>query len=166
MANLQFTHIEYSITTKSLDVFNLGCDACPKCKGCFNSELWDWNLKGMSVEHTLSKLIDLNNKFDKLIDKIILVGGDPVDAYFHYPNEYINFVKEISKLNKPIYLFTRYGIMEVPSELKKLVNYVKTGSYIPELATNDNKRCGIKLATSNQTIYKIGEYNDSECPKE
>ena len=51
-------------------------------------------------------------------------------------------------------------------QYNQLVDYVKTGAYIPELTTDNNKRCGIKLATSNQTIYKIGEYNDSECPKE
>ena len=38
---------------------------------------------------------------------------------------------------------------------KKMVDYIKIGAYIPELTTDDNIQFGIKLATSNQKIYRM-----------
>lgn len=149
---LQFAHIEYSINTKSIDIFNLGCDGC--CKGCCNTELKSWDLKGVNSQQVILKVKDLLNRFDSLIDKLILVGGDPVDAYKHYPQEYLEFVQRI-KLGKPIYLFTRHELEDIPLELLCSVEYVKTGPYIEELICEDNICNGIKLATSNQRIHKV-----------
>jgi len=154
MTTMKFAHIEYSIQTKSIDIFNVGCDGL--CKDCCNPEIKDWNLPGQSSEFVLTKVGELISKFNSLIDRIILVGGDPVDCYKHYP-EYLDFIIELKKYNKPIYLFTRHELDEIPNELKNMVQYIKTGAYIPELTCDDNICEGIKLATSNQKIYKMGE---------
>ena len=154
MTTMKFAHIEYSIQTKSIDIFNVGCDGF--CKNCCNPEIKDWNLPGQSPEFVLTKVGELISKFNSLIDRIILVGGDPVDCYKHYP-EYLDFIIELKKYNKPIYLFTRHELDEIPNELKNMVQYIKTGAYIPELTCDDNICEGIKLATSNQKIYKMGE---------
>lgn len=157
---LQFAHIEYSIQTKSIDIFNIGCSANPRCVGCCNSELWDWNIPGLHTVQVVSKVLSLVTKFDTLIDKIILVGGDPVDAYNKYPSEYLSFISQISTLRKPIYLFTRHSLNEIDPILLAQVDYVKTGAYIPELTCNNNIQHGIKLATSNQNIYKVSDILD------
>ena len=149
---LQFAHIEYSLTTRSIDIFNNGCDGC--CKGCCNTEIKNWNLKGIDPQQVILKTIHLLEKFSNVVDRIILVGGDPVDAYKHYPKEYLEFVQQI-KLNKPIYLFTRHELEDIPLELLCSVEYVKTGPYIEELICEDNICNGIKLATSNQRIHKV-----------
>lgn len=154
---LQFAHIEYSIQTKSIDIFNVGCDAAPRCKDCCNSELWNWENKGLNIIQVVSKVVSLVTKFDKLVDRIILVGGDPVDAYIRYPSEYLSFISQIRTLRKPIYLFTRHELSEIDPILLAQVDYVKTGAYIPELSCKDNIQCGIKLATSNQQIYKVSD---------
>lgn len=156
--NLQFAHIEYSMATKSIDIFNCGCDAMPKCSGCFNSELWDWNCKGISVEEVCKKVEELTNKFTTLVDRFLLVGGDPVDAYIRYPQEYTELLFKLNSLYKPIFLFTRHNIEEVPKELLRQVDYVKVGAYIPELTIDSNIQYGIKLATSNQKIIKVEDY--------
>ena len=84
--NLQFAHIEYSINTKSIDIFNIGCGngstnpSETACVGCCNPELRDWNLKGYDPDYVLEKVKSLNDKFDKMIDRILVVGGDPCDA--------------------------------------------------------------------------------------
>lgn len=152
---LRFAHIEYSITTRSLDIFNIGCDGC--CKGCFNTEIKDWSLPGFDKDYVINKVLQLDTKFGNLIDRIILVGGDPVDCYNRYKKDYCDFVKSIKKLNKPIFLFTRHELKDVDKELISLVDYVKTGAYIEELKTDDNIMFAIKLATSNQKIYKVKE---------
>lgn len=163
---LQFAHIEYSIQTKSIDIFNIGCgngitnlnDPCyDGCRDCCNPELRNWNLKGKDALQVISKVVELTTKYNNLIDKIILVGGDPVDAYKHYPEEYLAFVQHLKTLDKPIYLFTRYELENLPVKLIENVDYVKTGPYIPELTCDDNIQMGIKLATSNQRIYKASE---------
>lgn len=153
MNQLQIAHIDYSIATKSLDIYTIGCNG--KCEGCYNNELKDWSLKGMSKEFVLKQLSVLNSKFDKMIDKIIVVGGDPVDAWFQTKGLDELLVKIKQTIKKPIYLFTRHSLSNIPDELKNIVDYIKTGAYIPALSTNNNVQFGIRLATSNQKIYKM-----------
>jgi anaerobic ribonucleoside-triphosphate reductase activating protein len=164
---LKFAHVEYSITTKSLDLFNIGCGKgitdlndsnFDGCKQCCNPELRCWELDGHSPEFVLDKVKDLNNTFDKLVDRVLLVGGDPVDAYIRYPQEMHEFILNVRDIvKKPIYLFTRHGIEQIPKDLIELVDFVKVGAYIPELKCDDNIQYGIKLATSNQKIYKVSD---------
>ena len=156
---LNIAHIEYSIQTKSIDIFTIGCDACPGCEDCCNPEIKDWNLSGLSVEDTLKKVFELNSKFGTLVDRILVVGGDPVDGYLHHPKDMTLLLKELDKLGKPVFLFTRYEIDKVPGVLKTLVEYIKTGAYIPQLRCMDNVQYGIRLATKNQKIWNMGEFN-------
>lgn len=152
---IQFAHIEYSITTRSLDIFSIGCDGF--CEGCFNTEVKDWNLDGMSSEQVLKKVDELNTKFDKLIDKILLLGGDQCDLFKRNPIETTKYLKKLKEIvgDKPLFLFTRHEIANIPKELLELVDYVKTGAYIPTLKCENNVQENIKLATSNQKIIKL-----------
>lgn len=161
MAHLKFAHIEYSISTRSLDIFFIGCGDGdihnPICKGCCNPEIRDWNLKGFSTIQVVSKVVQLDTKYGNLIDKILLVGGDPLDSYFRYREEFIDFINQLGTIEKPIFLFTRYELNNIPNEILCLVDYVKTGPYIPSLTCKDNIQFGINLATSNQNIYNAKE---------
>lgn len=157
-SNLQFAHIEYSLSTRSIDIFNIGCDG--HCVGCCNSEIKRWDIEGLDIKQVVSKVISLATKYSRLVDRIILVGGDPVDAYNRYPNEYLSLIFQIRTLRKPIYLFTRHELSDIDPILLAQVDYVKTGAYIPELTCNNNICEGIKLATSNQTIYKVSDILD------
>lgn len=155
---LQFAHIEYSIHTKSIDIFSIGCEG--NCQDCCNPEIKRWDLSGLDTVQVVSKVVSLTTKFNNLIDRIILVGGDPVDAYKRYPSEYLSFISQIRTLRKPIYLFTRYELTQIDPILLAQVDYIKTGPYLPELKCDDNIQEGIKLATSNQKIFKISEILD------
>lgn len=155
MAHLKFAHIEYSITTRSLDIFFIGCNG--SCKDCCNPEIKDFELKGFSIPSVVSKIVQLDTKYGNLIDKLILVGGDPLDSYFKNREEFIDFINQLGTIEKPIFLFTRYELDVIPDEILRIVDYVKTGPYIPELTCNDNIEYGIKLATSNQHIYNAKE---------
>ena len=73
MGKLKFAHIEYSMSTTSLDIFTIGCGngstdplECA-CKGCCNPEIRDWNLDGLTSAQVLEKVEQLNSKFNKLI---------------------------------------------------------------------------------------------------
>ncbi len=156
--HLQIAHIEYSMNTKSLDIFTIGCNG--SCKGCCNPEIKNWDITGINIEDAIKKIKILNKEFDKIIDRIIIVGGDPVDAYKKYPLDLKELLNEIkSNVKKPIFLFTRHDFWNIPKDILDRVDYVKTGEYKPELTTDNNICYGIKLATENQIIWKKNSDN-------
>lgn len=156
--HLQIAHIEYSMNTKSLDIFTIGCNGF--CKGCCNPEIKNWDVTGINIEDAIKKIKILNKEFDKIIDRIIIVGGDPVDAYKKYPLDLKELLNEIkTNVKKPIFLFTRYDFWNIPKDILDRVDYVKTGEYKPELTTDNNICYGIKLATENQIIWKKNSDN-------
>lgn len=153
MIDLQIAYIDYSLDTRSVDIFTIGCNG--NCKGCCNPEIKDWNVKGISIYKAIDKTEQLNNDFGNLIDKIIVAGGDPVDAYDKNPEDLLFMLHNIkNKTSKPIYLFTRHKLDDVSQNIKNIVDYIKVGEYLPELTVDNNIQFGIKLATSNQKIYK------------
>ena len=142
---------DYSMATKSYDIFFSGCKAIPFCEDCHNPEAWDfkcgtdWNLHKSEIAENV-KL------FNTLIDKIFLLGGEPLDQD---RGEFLECVDFLHSLNKELWLFTRFDITEIPNDLQQKFAYIKCGRYLPELSTNNNIQYGVSLATSNQYIVKI-----------
>ena len=149
---MNIANTQYTLSTSSLEIFVSGCRE-PHCEGCCNPQLWDFNI-GNPWEQELIKIKNKINDFDSMIDNIILVGGDPMDQN-HI--SLINMLIKLKTFNKDIYLFTKYSINEVPLYIKNLCDYIKCGRYKPELKVDNNIQYGIKLATSNQRIYKVKE---------
>ena len=83
----------------------------------------------------------------------MIFGGEPLDNNL---DDLYQLLIDLDGIEKPIWLFTRYEISEIPEFIKKFCTYIKCGKYIPELTTEDSVQYGIKLATSNQKIYKKG----------
>lgn len=145
---------QFTLATKSFEIYISGCAGNPHCKGCHNPLSWDFNL-GEQFNEDYFKL-NIKNKveeFDNLISNIMIFGGEPLD---NDHNELFKLLQMLKTLNKPIWLFTRYELEDVPKFIKCHCDYIKCGKYIPELTTDNNIQYGIKLATSNQKIYKDG----------
>lgn len=143
---------QFTLSTNSLEIYISGC-LPPHCEGCSNPELWEFGKENNYLE----KFKEIKNKtkeFDNLINNIIVVGGCPLDQN-HI--ELIDFLKKLNTLDKKIFLFTRYSLNKVPYLIRRKCSYVKCGHYIPSLAVDNNIMYGIKLSTSNQTIYKKGK---------
>ena len=83
----------------------------------------------------------------------MLFGGEPNDQN---KDELLHLLFDLKSLNKIIWIFTRYELNNIPKFELQLCDYIKCGKYIPELTTDSNIKYGIKLATSNQIIYKRG----------
>ena len=66
--------IEYSIATKSLDIFFSGCDN--NCKDCFNPHLMSFD-NGSDYVEWLPKIEHYLEEYKLLIERILLVGGSP-----------------------------------------------------------------------------------------
>lgn len=56
-----------------LEIFISGCKH--KCKGCYNQELWDFEI---GEEMTIKQILDKIKEKIKWIDGIVLTGGDPL----------------------------------------------------------------------------------------
>lgn len=86
----------------SVTVFLSGCDAEPKCKGCFNSIAWDKNY-GIEITEDFYDVIK-NMLFNEHIKNLVLLGGDPLAEWnLEVTNNLIAIAK---KFNKKIWLFT------------------------------------------------------------
>jgi len=81
----------------------------------------------------------------------MIFGGEPNDQN---KDELLHLLFDLKSLNKKIWIFTRYDLKQLPKFELELCDYIKCGRYIPELTTKNNIQYRIKLATSNQKIYK------------
>ena len=151
---MNIVHIEYSIKTKSLDIFVSGCNP-PYCEGCCNPELIDFdNGRGWMYFH--NKIKKYIEDFDNIIENIFLLGG----SFNHQDDEQLEdffyIFKELTNIfeNKKIWLFAREDLKDVKSIFKENCQYIKCGEYAPALKCENNIKYGVKLATSNQVIYQ------------
>ena len=144
--------IDYSMATQSLDIFFSGCNMGHHCPGCHNSEAWDF-----SVGSDWSKWIEKINKnlaeFGPMISRVFILGGEPLDQD---QNELKKFLGELRLSGKELWLFTRYELEDISSEVKQIFDYIKTGPYREDLTVKDNISYGVRLATSNQKVHKKG----------
>jgi anaerobic ribonucleoside-triphosphate reductase activating protein len=147
----------YTLQHKSFDIYVAGCSGSPHCDGCHNPESWNFNQGIMYDKDYFNKIKYKVNLFDSMVENIMIFGGEPLDQDHKY---LIQLLTDLRTLNKKVWLFTRYEIKEVPQEIKLLCDFIKTGRYKPDLATEDNIQCGIKLASSNQQIHNMEEQHD------
>ncbi len=144
---------QFSLIHNSFEVYLSGCNG--SCKNCHNESLKDYSI-GVDYTEKIDEIREKINDFYILIRNIWILGGEPLDQNL---NNLTDMIIQLKKLNKDIWLFTRYEIEEIPKEVLDLCDYVKTGKYIPELITENNIQYGIKLATSNQKIINLKEKN-------
>lgn len=150
---MNINYIEYSILTKSLDIFFAGCNN--RCEDCCNPELMSFD-NGTDYKEWFPKIKHYLEDYEKLIKRVFLVGGSPT----HQNISDMQLFLEAMKLSYPdldIYLFCGEELDRVPHIFKTYCDYIKCGAYIPSLTCDDNIQYGIKLATSNQKILKKGQ---------
>lgn len=146
---------QYTLQYNSLDIYIAGCkgDKGVHCKNCHNRESWNFNNGDEYNKDYLNNILSKIKEFDFLIDKIMIFGGEANDQSHE---ELKAFLKDMRNTGKEIWLFTRYKIEEIPQFEYELCDYIKCGNYNEDLKVDDNIHYGIRLATSNQKIYKKG----------
>jgi anaerobic ribonucleoside-triphosphate reductase activating protein len=132
-----------SANTVSIDIFLSGCLREPKCKGCHNPELWD-RTNGVEMDYLEIMGLILNAAHNSpWLKSVCIMGGEPL----HAPN--LSFLlKEIKQRGYIVWLYTSYELHEIPTEIKEICDFIKTGRYIETLKVE-----GERLASSNQKIY-------------
>lgn len=145
---------QYTLSTKSFEIYVAGCKGQPHCKNCHNKVSWNFNIgEEYTQDYYIKYIKDKVLKYDNLIKNIMIFGGEPLDQPL---DKLLEMLNDIKLSNLPIWLFTRYSIDEVPISIKEYCDYIKCGRYMEELKCDDNIQFNIKLATSNQHIYKKG----------
>ena len=146
---------QYTLSTKSFEIYVSGCAANPHCFNCHNPESWDFNNGDKFTQKMLLNWVNKIKDFNNIIDNVMIFGGEPLDNNI----EELNSIIEILSKLKPVWVFTRYSIENAKVILGSYINnisYLKCGAYIEELKCDNNVQYGIKLATENQNIYKRG----------
>lgn len=104
-----------------VSIYFSGCDATPKCKGCFNSELWKFD-KGnnFTVNVMYNELFELLK--NPHIDHLSILGGEPlalnnISYQFNKDGSRIREMSNVTQLvlltknlfpDKKIWLWTHY----------------------------------------------------------
>ena len=147
---------QYTVQNKAFEIYLSGCNANPHCKNCHNPESWNFNCGEPYDDIYFNKILTKINEFSSLIENIWILGGEPLDQD---RKELKRFLFEMGNFNRSIWLFTRYEIDEIPRDIKKMCDYIKTGPYIEALSVKENEYYGVNLASSNQKIYRkmLGE---------
>jgi anaerobic ribonucleoside-triphosphate reductase activating protein len=150
---MRIASTQYTLSNRSFEIYLSGCSGNPKCIGCYNKELQNFNIGEEYNERYFNKIKEKVLIFSNIIENLMVLGGEPLDQN---QKEFLEFSRDLISLNKQMWLFTRYDIKNIPYEIKKICDYIKCGRYIKELSCENNIQYGIKLATSNQKIYKKG----------
>lgn len=139
---------QYSVNTQSFDIYVSGCNP-PHCKDCHNPLLFDFNVGTdyFKIQQSMFKKI---KEFDSLIKNIFIYGGEPLDQDRIY-----SMLVDLCYFKLPIWLFTKYELNLIPSHIKEICSYIKTGRYDNTLLSDDHYSFGIKLASTNQIINEM-----------
>lgn len=138
-------------------VMSLWTQGCPhQCKGCFNTETWDFNSGNEFKDSDLNYIIDNIDK-NNIRRNLSILGGEPLCP------ENVDGVKKLCKRfkekypSKKIYIWTGYVIEELNEKQKEVLNYIDT--LIDGKFEESKKNLSIKLRGSeNQRIIDIKTY--------
>ncbi len=149
MGNLPLKYLGYSIALQEVPneislVINVS--GCPhKCEGCHSQYLWEY--KGNYISEDFNNIL---NFYDGMITCVCFMGGeqnvDELESYLKYVKEY----------GLKTCLYSGCDSIEEIATLLPYLDWIKVGRYEESLRTDNNIQYGIKLATSNQHIYKKG----------
>lgn len=149
--------INYTLNTKTLEIYFNGCrkkminGKLQHCPGCHNYELWDFKEED-NIEEFLIKIERQFKDFDNLIDKIWILGGEPLDQD---RNEMIDFISKLKKFDRPIILFTGYELKYyLEQNFDYDIDFIKTGYYDSKNKNKKfNKTLNCELIGDNQVVY-------------
>ena len=136
-----------------VSIFFSGCSH--HCKGCFNSELWDFNYGVLFTQETIDTIIELMKP--DYIKGLSILGGEPFDNILNL-EELCLSVKSVYS-NKDIWVWTGYKIdyIKNPSCFKGVTNRIldNIDVLIDNRYEEDKRDLTLKWrGSSNQRIWR------------
>lgn len=118
---------------------------CPlRCKGCHSKDSWNKNLGTALTANYLEERI---KNYQGLISCLLFMGGE-------WEADYLEQLLIIGKKNGlKTCLYTGLELEEVPKNLIKHLDFLKTGRWIEHLG-------GLDSPTTNQRFFKLAMSNE------
>jgi anaerobic ribonucleoside-triphosphate reductase activating protein len=128
-----------------------GCGKVPKCRGCFNKKLWDFNYGNEYTKETEDYIISILNQ--PLISGLNLIGGEVTDNL--EDGKIISLVKRVKETypSKTIFCWSGYTYEflitnPLAKEFLSYIDMLRDGEYIEDLRDisqylggSKNQRC-------------------------
>lgn len=115
-------------------LFVSGCSN--RCKGCFNSELWDRNYGKEFTDKEIKEILDsIDNNYT---EGLSILGGDPLEYYnLEGVDKLIKEFRKRFRYGKSIWMWTGYKIEDIMNNERrwpvvKQVDYLVDGPFILE----------------------------------
>jgi len=145
VVSILYPSFNSSLDGFSVDIFFSGCKF--KCKGCHNSELWEFIEPNINIKKILEAIATTHKS-----EIVTLMGGEPLQQF-----GILELIQELKKIKKYVSLYTGYDFNDISQKIKDKVDYIKTGRYKEE-----NKLVGEFLSSSNQVMWKKTKYGTWE----
>ena len=132
-----------------VSVFFQGCHF--HCKGCFNSDTWDFNGGKVFNEETINHILDLCNS--EVISGLSILGGEPLNPKNIEGSTKLAKAFKIKYPDKTIWLWSGYLFDEYIYD-KEIVNYLDVvidGQFKIDLFDSSLKYKG----SSNQRVIDV-----------
>ena len=128
-------------------VFNIS--GCPyHCEGCHSQYLWEY--EGDNLIENMEQII---NKYKDYITCVCFMGGD------QNMDELVSALQTCKNLGFKTCVYSGSSDMSKFKEALAYLDWLKLGRYEERLKAIDHIEHGVKLATTNQHMYKIEHEN-------
>ena len=144
-------YISYAIVFQEVHneislVFNIS--GCPHhCIGCHSQYLWEYE-----GDNLLENMENIINQYNNYITCVCFMGGDQ-NMY-----DLGLALKQCKKMGYKTCVYSGLDCIQYFESLIPLLDWVKTGRYDESLKCDNHIEYGVKLATSNQHLYKVEDY--------
>lgn len=133
-------------------IFFSGCKF--KCKGCFNSDIWDFNTGEEFTDEVMTVFIEYAKS--KHVDGVCILGGEPFQQDLDMMLYFVKRLKD--EVNKPIHIWSGFLFEQLIANppTRRILEYVDTlvdGQFILEKKDLSLKYRG----SSNQRVIDVQE---------
>ena len=145
---------QFNVSTSTLEIYLSGCTRA--CSGCHNPELQDFHVGENYIIYMQRLDYQLSSS---LVDNIAIMGGEPLAQGRINLEDFIKRIKYFDKYKsggRHLWLYTGFDFEHIPLWIKSTVDYIKCGAYDENLKSDNYISCGVKLASTNQKVYKRG----------
>lgn len=154
---------EFNPTHNAFEIYVSGCKR--HCPGCHNPEAQAFG-KGKSAHLWMR---ENRYKFATgTFSRVWLLGGDLMDQAPHEAHEFIRDLRKAMKPGMELWLWTGHELDDIPTRLRSMFDWIKTGDYREDLPGHtvvydghDGEPRPLVLASNNQQLHRI----TAPCPQ-
>lgn len=154
---------EFNPTHNAFEIYVSGCKR--HCPGCHNPEAQAFG-KGKSAHLWMRE-----NRYKFMtgtFSRVWVLGGDLMDQAPHEAHEFIRDLRKALKPGMELWLWTGHELDDIPTRLRSMFDWIKTGDYREDLPGHtvvydghDGEPRPLVLASNNQQLHRI----TAPCPQ-